>query len=416
MKKYLLFIAALAVLLGCKKHESVESSVLEGTATKTYSMSVRLMAGQHIEVGTVEFYDPTDGNGGPLEVTYILTGGWTMSESHVYAGPVGDMPRNNPGTPKVGKFPYKETHANVTTYTYYIPVSDTNRFAIAAHCVVNNNGGETAWAEGNETFNDKGWGTYISNFYSIANYQIDELYGIVETNDGGLNIVLIDGNNGTSELIVSEYITGSGSVSNPAFDLQTNSVFFMIGNNLYANDMNSEAPSYFVGTFTSANINGATFMNGSYYYYDGNLNKIMKAELNYTSGSGWSLGTVTAYSEEMPSSSYFTVTDITINDVGFYLIGIDNNNNTVDVYDYGISTSGFSFVVSTSISAQLDSPTLAWNATTEQLYGISIGTGGNNILVSIDLTNGDATGDPDVDTNPSEIPDKDILIVEGLVR
>jgi hypothetical protein len=399
MKNYFLLVTAIAVLISCSKHEVVDDNNLNGTATKTYSMTVDLMAGQHINVGTVSFYDPTDGNGGPLEVTFNLTGGWTMTESHVYAGPEEDIPTNRPGAPKVGKFPFQETHLNVTEYTYYIPVNSTENFAIAAHCVVNNNGSETGWASGDKTFNDKGWGTYISNFYSISNFTANILYGITENNDGSLNLVLIDANSGTGDLIVTEYVVGSGAATAAAYDPQTSTFFFVIDDVLYGNDMNCDSPSYLIKNLSTSSIYGATFMNGNYYYYSGASNQIIEVQMNYTSGTGWlSSNDEIPYTGVMPHSSYFTVTDITSNDNYFYLIGYNTNSGTtsIDLLDYNISTSIYNpDFVETGISNLVDSPVIAWSSISNELYGVDVGTNGEEYLITIDIDTGETNGDPE---------------------
>ncbi|MEN8226060.1 MAG: hypothetical protein ABFS05_11950, partial [Bacteroidota bacterium] len=150
MKKLFLLLVMFAVLIACNKHEvedlNTHYDLKEGVLEKD------LMAGQHIYVGTVTYVDTEDGF---FKVTYDLVDGWTMSESHVYAGTLGDMPRNTPGAPKIGKFPYKTDHdPEVTTYTYTVPVANFDDFVCAAHAVVNHPTlpSETAWAVGNQTF------------------------------------------------------------------------------------------------------------------------------------------------------------------------------------------------------------------------------------------------------------------------
>lgn len=367
MKKYLLLIAVVAVLAGCSKHEVVDNPGLEGAATKAYSMTVDLMAGQNINVGTVSFYDPTDGNGGPLEVTYTLTGGWTMTESHVYAGPTGDMPVNQPGAPKIGKFPYQETHANVTTYTYSIPLGevDMGNFAIAAHCVVNNNGTETGWASGDKTFNDKGWGTYISNFYAPSNFVPNDLYAIQKTTDGTFNLVLIDANNGSEDLIYSENITGSnGTISGAAYDPLTSHVFFTMGNGLYANNLNNDNPTYLIASLSTSDIGGTTFNGDSYFYYNNTLHTIVQVQMSYDDASSvWSSNGENIVSPTMDIST-FEVTDITSYNNTIFLIGPNSDNPETEPYDlleYHIDNSTFEYtsVVKPLLSAAVGSPTIA---------------------------------------------------------
>ena len=91
------------------------------------------------------------------------------------------------------------------------------------------------------------------------------MYGIEETNDGTLNLVLINGNNGNGELIYSENITGSnGTISAACYDPVTSTLFFMIGNSLYANNLSTDDPTILITTLGSNVISGATFMGSSY--------------------------------------------------------------------------------------------------------------------------------------------------------
>lgn len=98
-----------------------------------------IWAGQNIEAGNVTVYsDDTY-----LYVTYNLTGGWMMTESHVHVGmTVNDIPQTNKGIPIPGQFQYSAVHnPPVMTYTYNILLADHNlqpgdQVVIAAHAVV----------------------------------------------------------------------------------------------------------------------------------------------------------------------------------------------------------------------------------------------------------------------------------------
>ena len=421
MKKYFLLFAALAVLAGCSKDEVLEKDPsINGTATKTYSMTVDLMAGQNINVGTVSFYDPTDGNGGPLEVTYTITGGWTMSESHVYAGSIDEMPVNNPGAPKIGKFPFKETHSDVTTYTYNIPLGevDMGNFAIAAHCVVNNNGSETGWASGDTKFRDKGWGTYISNFYAPTNFVPNPLFAIEETNDGSLNLVLIDANSGNNNLIYSENITGAnGTISGAGYDQETGYLFFILGNGLYANNLRSDDPTFLMTTINSSSVSGATFNGSSYYYYDNSIDMIVEVLMSYDIDTGlWSYDGELAISPVM-SVSNLTITDITSYNNTIYLIGLnsDNPDSPVDLLEFDISSSTFNGPVQTTISSQVDSPTIAAGSNPDILilYAFDISTEtGNDYLAIVDPTSGDSEPPQDPEEPPQDPEDPPVKLTK----
>ncbi|MEE4257576.1 MAG: hypothetical protein V2I47_11110, partial [Bacteroidales bacterium] len=276
MKKHLRFIvivAAILAMVGCQKQEADNdvADIWNGYESYKYStMTVDLLAGQHINVGTVTYVITDDAY---FEATYTITGGWTMSESHLYAGEYSSMPVNKPGKPKIGNFPFSEVHdPAVTSYTYSIPVVDlppgTGGFVCAAHCVVNNpNGGnETGWAAGNRTFSDKGWSMYSDNFYQDAT-DIVILYAIVRDDDGNLILLHINTDSHEGEIILSEPIATTGTVDAIAYDPLTGDLFFVIGDTLYVINMNSDAPAEIIGTIDGM-ATGGTFINGNYYYLD----------------------------------------------------------------------------------------------------------------------------------------------------
>jgi hypothetical protein len=366
MKRYFLLIAVIAVIAGCSKHEVLDknpSDTLNGDQNLKdyYSLTVDLWAGQDILVGSVEFVKTDDEY---FEATYTLTGGWTMSESHLYAGDQDPefMPVNKPGAPKIGLFPFTATHdPAVTTYTYSIPTADLSKhpmesgFAIAAHCVVNNPNAseETAWAEGNVPFSDKsGWSTYINDFSGAAE-EMTILYGIQETTEGNLILVHINVTAGVSDVIYTENISVSGTVDAAAYDQLTGNFFFVIGNTLYVNNLNNDAGSVIVGTLSGI-ANGGTFLNGFYYYLDDNpastnYNEIIQVSLIYDPNTGgWSLNENTAFSEAMPAYD-LNITDLAANDGIIYLIGI---NSLGDIYllAYDVASSVWSYPLLTDLN------------------------------------------------------------------
>lgn len=340
MKKLFLFFVVVTIIAACSKHEVLDknpSDTWNGDQNlKDYfSLTVNLWAGQNILVGSVEFVKTDDEY---FEAIYTLTGGWTMSESHLYAGDQDPafMPVNKPGAPKIGKFPYKETHdPAVTTYTYSIPTADLSKhpmesgFAIAAHCVVNNPNAseETAWAEGNVPFSDKsGWSTYINDFYAASEEMII-LYGIQETTEGNLILVHINVTAGVSDVIYTENISVSGTVDAAAYDQLTGNFFFVIGNTLYVNNLNNDAGSEIVGILSGI-AHGGTFYNGYYYYLDAdinsvNYNEIIEVSLIYDD-NGWSLIENPNYSLAMPATYDLTITDLAVHNGTMYLMGVNS--------------------------------------------------------------------------------------------
>ena len=169
MKNLTLLLVALLFIAGCAKVQETENEPVNkwnGYALlKSGEIVHTLWAGQHIDVGTVTYGIDDNAN---FYVTYDCTpSGWLISETHMFAGDKKDMPVNKPGMPKIGKFPNKGTHPNVSVVTYTVPLSELPPyeepgFVVATHAVVNNpdGGNETAWGEGDFVFSDKGWGWF----------------------------------------------------------------------------------------------------------------------------------------------------------------------------------------------------------------------------------------------------------------
>lgn len=181
MKKLLLPVLLCAVLftISCKKAEEAPAAAQEqpvapgsryvilapGDGNKEIVLNregdpvcvateVTLIAGQTINSGTVS----VSNDGTYIFVTYTTTNGWVLSQTHLYVGDCALIPVNNPGNPVPGQFPYTSSHANVTSYTYQIPLSQIpvgTCGCIAAHAVVKQYnasnqqiGQETAWGNG----------------------------------------------------------------------------------------------------------------------------------------------------------------------------------------------------------------------------------------------------------------------------
>lgn len=132
-----------------------------------------LIAGQHYVAGQI--YVTADES--TVYITYSTEDGWTLSETHLFAGNCDEIPQNGGGNPKIGRFPYKATHSsgtNEVTYALDIDLLD-DCFCVAAHAVVHNSSGgsETAWGEG-ESFPGRSWAMY-------SGFCID---GCTENDDG----------------------------------------------------------------------------------------------------------------------------------------------------------------------------------------------------------------------------------------
>jgi hypothetical protein len=113
-----------------------------------------LLTGKNINVGSVTVKNDLSF----LHVTFDITGGWSMKESHVaVATSLNGIPHSWNGTPNVWMFPYGKKHnPSVTTYTYDIPLNnwtEGTQLFFATECVVQKQqkcGGwyqcDTAWA------------------------------------------------------------------------------------------------------------------------------------------------------------------------------------------------------------------------------------------------------------------------------
>lgn len=104
-----------------------------------HPVSVPLLAGQDIPVGTVEISN----DGSSLHVTYTLENGWCMTESHLaVATDVAEIPQTKKKNPIPGQFAYGDFYDPcVTTDTFIILLSDIpadsdETLYVAAHAAV----------------------------------------------------------------------------------------------------------------------------------------------------------------------------------------------------------------------------------------------------------------------------------------
>lgn len=111
-----------------------------------------LLAGQHILSGIVTVAL----DNGEVAVTYTSEGDWEIVETHLYIGPLSGLPTNGGGNPKIGHFPFKDTHNPGTTEVVVgntgISLASGECIIVAAHAVVINTvtgDEETAWGAGN---------------------------------------------------------------------------------------------------------------------------------------------------------------------------------------------------------------------------------------------------------------------------
>ena len=143
---------------------------LIANAQESCDVEVPLYAGQSILVGDVIVSYTSGGEGPVLKVTYIMSDGWKLTETHVAVSLISDgydlfdKMITKSGNPIPGRFPWKEEYAiALEEVVWDIPATGfTNSINIATHAVVTNSDGEieTAWADG-FNFDGRNWATYF---------------------------------------------------------------------------------------------------------------------------------------------------------------------------------------------------------------------------------------------------------------
>jgi hypothetical protein len=333
MKNYLLILIAFLLVTSCSQQmKNDEPSVADKwngyeKFLKSGEQYHIIWAGKNINVGTATYGIDNNGN---FYVTYDLTAsGWTMSESHMYAGDKLLLPRNKPGSPKIGLFPNSTIHnPRVGVYTYYVPLVDLPPcaepgFVVATHCVVHSPSGqvETAWAEGDYKFTDKDWGWFDIYYYNQPPNKFTILYATAYVNDT-LKLFHLDMTNGTTSLILSEF-TGenSGRCDAAAYDVESGMFFFAnyTTKTLMANQLKDVEASFYSGTLEGTAAS-ATFYNGEYYYVNEDANTLNKVSFD----NNWQIAGEVVL-DTIPSA--ITIYDITMNPEGttIYMIGEVSN-------------------------------------------------------------------------------------------
>ncbi len=354
MKKLFYFISMALLLSSCIEQSKTEEPSARWNGyfhfLKSGEVMHTLWAGKHINIGTVTYGIDEDAN---FYACYDCSGsGWTISETHLYAGTLSQMPLNKPGRPKIGNFPCLGVHhPRVSTFTYRIPLtqlppSSNPGFVVAAHCVAHSPYGqnETAWAEGDYTFSDKGWGWYDTYYYDPQDDETNVLYGTVYRLDS-LVVYHLDINSGASAIIMTEFVGEvTGTYDGAAYDDASGLFFFAnyATGALWANFLNDDEPSFCTGTLSGISASG-TFHDGAYYYVEEGSNSIRRVDFN---GSWYITGETIL--DTVPSS--VTVFDVAMDPAGDYL------------YLTGSVSGG---------ASQL----FVWEAATGQFYQSSLGIG-----------------------------------------
>lgn len=404
MKKLLVLLIAVAMVTACAKKETVNETSDPFNGYSKYLKSGEQMhtlwAGQHIDIGTATYGVDENAN---FYVTYDCSAsGWTMSETHMFCGDKRLMPVNKPGNPKVGRFPNSEDHnPAVSIYTYTVPLVDLPPaeepgFTVACHAAVHGPNGEseTAWAEGEFTFTDKGWGWYDTYYYNQPENPFTILYG-TEHSDDSLKLYMLDMTNGGATLIFTEYVgNAAGSYDGTAYDLVSGNFFFTnyVTDELFVNPLKDDDPSYSAGTL-DGKAASATFYEGDFYYVSEDENTINQVTFNadWTIAEEYVLSTI-------PNS--VSITDIAFSPTGdkIFMVG-DLTDGTTQMISWEVETDTYA-----TIGLTINEDTQIAYGSDGLLYAISpIGDGGNG------------TGSYIIDTDTGivdEINDDDIIIID----
>lgn len=352
MKNTIILLFAALLIMSCTRQSVIEEPVdhWNGYAkflkTGEVYHSLWAAAGKSdttkgVKVGTVT-YGLKDVNGiGYFYVIYDCTAsGWTISETHMYAGEKASMPLNNADSPKIGLFPYSANHNPwVSTFEYQVPILSLPDaeigFAVATHCIVHSPSGrtETAWGYGDFKFNDKMWGWYDNYSYippTQPPYTI--LYGTTYGQDS-LRLYHLNMSTGNVTLLLKEYVGNvSGTYDAAAYDNVSGLFFFVnASRELYVNDLGDAYPSFNTGTLLGSAQSG-TYYNGAYYYVNPDYNTINRV----TFDSDWLISDE-AVMDTIPN--VILVNDIAMSPAGdyLYLVGQVNGGGT-EMIKYSIAT------------------------------------------------------------------------------
>ena len=390
MKKPGMIFAVALVIASCGKQGVIEDLATArwngyGKYFKSGEQVHTLWAGQNIDVGTVTYGIDDNAN---FYATYDCSAsGWLISETHMFAGDKAGMPLNKPGAPKIGLFPYSGNHDPwISNYTYTVPLTqlppcESPGFVVAAHCIVHSPYGqtETAWAEGDFTFSDKGWGWYDDYYYSPSTGSVI-IYGTLVTEDS-LRLYHFDVINNVGDLMFKEFVgNSSGTYDGAAYDPGSGLFFFTNYNTgeLWINQLQGEGPSVSAGFLSGTSASG-TYYNEAYYYVNEDQNTINKITFttNWIISAEMILDTI---------PGILIVNDIAMSPSGdfLYIMGQLNNGGT-ELLSWDMTSHTF-YTMSISIN---DGAQITFGSDGE-LYAIApaIEGSGISLVYSLDTSNG----------------------------
>lgn len=409
MKKLLFIAGAVLILMGCQKKDLNEVSVDKWNGYenfyKTGPLVKTLWAGQHHNVGTITYEFIEDGSNVFFSATYNTAEGmtsnniawepgWSMSETHLFAGIWDDMPKNKPGNPKIGQFPFSSTHnPRVTSYTYTtnvlnLPNYDDPGFIVAAHAIVKKTTGqtETAWGDWDKPFADKGWGGYASYFYQEDLNPHTLFYGTEVDGSGNLNLYLIQINNDNtviSSLISSQNIGSPDAiVSGTAYDSQN--LYYTIESegtaNLYIDPMTEEEAD--IAGILIGSVVSADYYNGNYFYVN-DQNVIYSVSFSDLDNDGFLEKNPEALIATVPANIDVNSMAINPSSGSIYLIGVNTTNDALQLITY---SAGIFYDVNTDVA--LSSDALISFGADDNLYAVTY-VGGTTFISNMNPSTGD---------------------------
>jgi hypothetical protein len=407
MKKLFVFFIATLLLAACTKQSAVDQPTTD--KWNGYSKYLKmgevvhiLWAGKNINVGTATYGIDDNAN---FYVTYNTTAsGWTMSETHMYAGDKKFMPLNKPGSPKIGHFPNSGTHnPRISTKTYTVPLStlppcEEPGFVVASHCVVRSPSGqvETAWADGDFTFKDKNWGWFDIYYFNQPENPYTVLYGTVHTLDS-LKVYHLNMTTGAVTMVLKEYVGNtSGSYDATAYDVESGMFMFTNYNTreLFMNQMGDADPSFSAGFLSGTSASG-TYYNGGFYYVNPDFNTINKVTFN----TDWTIAAEITL-DTIPD--VVTVNDIAMSPTGDYLYIVGEvNNGTTEMIKWSVAADAYY-----TIALNLDEGTQIAFGSDGLLYAIAPEIiVGNNVAYTVNTNTGVLT----------EIDEGEVIIIDDAI-
>jgi hypothetical protein len=268
---------------------------------------------------------------------------------------------------------------------------------VAAHAVVHSPYGqeETAWAEGDHTFSDKGWGWYDDVYFNSSAYESVILYATEYTNDS-LKLYHLDVINLDADLMLSEYVGNApGSYDGAAYDNESGMFFFVNYNTgeLWVNDLQEEGPSFCAGILDGTAASG-TFFDGAFYYVDEGSHTIHQV----TFSDSWTISGETVL-DTLPG--LIGIYDIAMSPDGEYLyLTGQYENGEIGLMTWGVEEEGF-FSIDVSLTGESQ---IAFGSDGELYVVAPADGGGGSTVYLVNLT----------ECTMVEMVDDEIIIVEEM--